>query len=339
MYSAIPSKMSSPKCQARPLLSALALVVLAGQLGCSRVSSSRAAQDDLSLVPDDTAAIFMLNLKQARGTRSWQKLIEARDKDATSAKEYKDFVQKCGVDPLNDLDSLFLAVPKDAQQSREYALFLRGRYQPDTIVACARRTASERQETLTETDYNGVRIYATRGQSPQLAVLGKRAIVVAGPSWMRRVLDLSAGKAPASGRDNKELRAMMDRTRVSDAFWWAGQVPKAMAERLRTSQQLGAAASLHSISGSVDLAKGLSLHADLDLGSEADASALKASINDWLASMRKDSRLQLMGLTSYVDTIQVAARKSTFVFDLRMTDQQIDDLANRLSGLSRSLGF
>lgn len=311
--------------------------------GCNRLASTggMAARDDLALLPADSVAVFMLNLKQARGSRLFQKLIEARDKDENSRKEYESFVKKCAIDPIKDIDSLFLAVPQNAQQSREYALLLRGRYNPDAIISCARLTATEHHETLTETDYNGVRIYATAAQGPQLAVLGKRAVAVAGPNWIRRVIDLHTGKVPASAsaRESKELHTMMGRTRTSDAFWWAGQVPPAMAERLRGSTQLGAAASLHSISGSLDLGKGLALHADLDLGSDADAKALLDSVRSFLTGLKQDSRLQVMGLTGYLDTIQTGSKNATFIFDLRMTDAQIDDLSTRLAGLTRSLAL
>lgn len=327
------------------LKSALVVVALAGLAGglagCNRLFSSGVARDDLSLVPGDTAAVFLLNLKQARGSKLWQKLIETRDKEPASRKDYEDFVQKCGLDPLKDLESIFLAVPANAQQSRDYALLIRGKYKPEGILNCARSSAKERGEVLNESDYNGVHIVSSSSQTqgPQLAVLGSRAIVVASPNWMKRVLDFHGGKEPAanSARENKTLRAMLSRTNTSGAFWFAGEVPPAMAERLRNWPQLGSAGSLHSISGAVEVQKGLSVHADLDLGSDADATSVSTSVASMLSNLRQDSRLQMMGMASYVDTIKVAANKSTLLLDLKMTDQQLDDLTTRLSGLSKSL--
>ncbi len=132
---------------------------------------------------------------------------------------------------------------------------------------------------------------------------------------------------------------MLARTNTGEAFFFAGHVPSSMAERLRNNAELGAAASLHSISGSVNLNKGLGVHADLDLGSDADASTLAASVTSWLSNLQKNGQVQMLGLSSYLDTITVSPRKSTFVFDLRMTDSQVDDLATRLAGFSRTLAF
>lgn len=324
----------------------LTVTLLLGLSACNWLSSSGAARDDLALVPGDASAVFMLNLKQARSTHLWQKLLEARDKDPNSQKEYQEFVSKCHLDPLKDLDSIFLAFPSNVQKNREYALLLRGRYIPDDVVACVRKTAALRHQTTSESDYNGVRIVGLSSvgmgsdHGPALAVLGKRAIVIAGDDWMHRIIDLYQNKKPAgAASENKELQSLLFRTRQNDAFFWAGQVPAEMAERLRSSAQLGAAASLHSISGSVDLSQGLRVHADLDLGSEADASTLLGAVNTSLNGLRQDSRLQLMGLSSYLDTLQVGSRKATFVLDLRLTEKQVDDLTNRLAGLTRSLMF
>lgn len=328
---------------ARAFVVASLVVLCAGLSACNRFSSSSAAlRDDLSLVPKETMAVFTVNIKQARGTKVFQKIIEARDKDPSSAREYKEFVEKCKIDPISEIDSLFLAVPKNAQQSREYVMILRGRYQPEAITECVRKSAAEKQRQLTELDYNGVHIFNMGGEKgPQLAVLGKRAVVIAGGDWIRQVIDLHAGKRPASesARENQELAAMIKRTRTSDAFWFVGQVPPAMTDRLRSIPQFGAAGSLHSISGSVDLGKGLGIHADLDLGSDADATALHGATTESLNKLRQDSRLQMLGMTSFIDTITVAAKKATFVVDIKMNDQQLEDLTSRLSGLARSLPF
>lgn len=179
----------------------LTVTLLLGLSACNWLSSSGAARDDLALVPGDASAVFMLNLKQARSTHLWQKLLEARDKDPNSQKEYQEFVSKCHLDPLKDLDSIFLAFPSNVQKNREYALLLRGRYIPDDVVACVRKTAALRHQTTSESDYNGVRIVGLSSvgmgsdHGPALAVLGKRAIVIAGDDWMHRIIDLYQNKS------------------------------------------------------------------------------------------------------------------------------------------------
>lgn len=325
------------------LLSISALfVLLTVSVGCSRFrSGTLGARDDLALVPRETAGIFMLNVKQARGSKLWQRLNELREKDATAKKEYQEFIAKCGLEPLQQIDSLFLALPENAQESREYALLLRGRYAPEQISACAKRVAQDSGKSLTEAEYGGVKYLAEKEQGPALAVLGKRAVVIAGPGWLKRVIDLHTGKmsVDSSARDNPQLAPLFSRTRTGDAFFWAGRTSAAMQERLLGWAPIGAAGSLQSSSGSVDIAKGVAVHADLDFANEQDAASISAAANQQLASLKQDARVQLFGLSSYLDTIRFTTAKNTVAFDLRMTDQQLDDLITRLSGILKSVGL
>lgn len=324
------------------LLGAAVAVLGLFAAGCSRFrSGTLGARDDLALVPRETAGVFMLNLKQARSSRLFQKLTESRDKDPVAKKEYQDFIARCGFDPLQEVDSLFLALPENAQDSREYAVLLRGHYRPELIATCAQKTAQETGKQLTESEYGGIKMAAMQPQGPYLAVLGKRAVAIAGRVWIRKVIDLHTGKASVndSARDNQQLQTLFRRTRTGDAFFWAGRTSAAMAERLRGWPQLGAAGSLQSTSGSVDVSAGLGVHADLDLGSEGDAASIVQAANTQLAGLKQDPRLQMFGVTSYLDTVRFSSQKNTVAFDLHMTAAQLDDLTTRLSGILKSAGL
>lgn len=327
-------------CSARTLLAGLCL--FATVAGCSRFrSGTLGARDDLALVPQETAGVFMVNVKQARGSRIWQRLMEQREKDPAAKKEYQEFIGKCGFDPLQEIDSFFLALPENAQESREYAVLLRGHYRPEQIPSCAQRISQESGKPLTEGEYSGIKLWGLKDQGPSLAVLGKRAVAIAGPTWIRRVIDLHTGKASpdTSARDNKNLLSLFNRTRTGDAFFWAGRTSAAMQERLRSWPLIGAAGSLQSTSGSVDIAKGLAIHADLDMASDLDATTITSMANQQLATLKQDGRVQMFGLSTYLDTIRFANNKNTVVFDLRMTDAQLDDLVTRLSGILKSAGL
>lgn len=326
-------------CAARILVPAALLLSI---VGCSRFrSGTLGARDDLALVPRETAGVFMLNVKQARSSRLWQRLMEQREKDPAAKKEYQDFIAKCGFDPLQEIDSLFLALPENAQESREYAVLLRGRYRPDQIPTCAQRISQDSGKPLTESEYNGVKLWSLQNPGPAVAVLGKRAVAIAGPAWIRRIIDLHTGKATpdTSARDNQNLLSLFNRTRTGDAFFWAGRTSAAMQERLRNWPMIGAAGSLQSTSGSVDIAKGLAIHADLDLASDLDATTVTSMANQQLAALKQDGRVQMFGLSSYLETVHFGNKKNTVVFDLRMTDQQLDDLITRLSGILKSAGL
>ncbi len=314
----------------------LLATVLVGAGGCNRTSGTSAAKDDLHMVPKETDAVFMVNVKQARKSPLWDKFVEKFNQDPKSKADYDEVVKKCQIDPLKQLDSLFIAVPSNVTESKEFALILRGGFAPEKFVACMQTVAKDKNEPVTETDYNGHKIYGVGKQSSFMTAIGKKGVVLAGGEWVKRAIDLDAGKGDNATK-NVALIDMIKRTKTSNSLWWAGLVPAQMSEKLGSNPQLGPVRSLRSVSGSVEIIKGLEMHAYLDLGSDGDASQLKDKATEQLAGLRNLPMLKMMGMVAFLDTVKVSAQKSSFVIDVNMNQQQVDDLMNRLSGLAQQM--
>lgn len=319
----------------------LALLALCGLLGtaCPRKTAGPvAAKDDLALSPKETDIVFMVNVTRLRKAPLWQKFLEFRDKDPATKKPYEDFVRRCQWDPQTQLDSLFVALPQNSGQTREFAVLGRGKFNEAQLVTCLKATARDNMNgaQVQERDYHGHKIYTVAENDGSFTVLGNQVAVLAGKTWIDRVVDQYDNRAQGAGaREHAELGSLMKRTRTGDALWAAGLVPPSVSERLRGNPQLGSAGTVKSVSGSVDAEKGLLLHLDLDLATEADAGVLAGRINDQLATAKKAPRVQMMGLTGYFDSIKVGAKKDTLSAMVELTPAQVDDLVGRLSGLLR----
>ena len=337
---AAPSQTARPRRVTLTRLGAAAALTAVAALtpACNRTSGSGAAKDDLATVPRDTAMVFMVNVAQARKTEAWKKLTELRDKDAKSKQQYDDFVKKCSLDPFNQIDSVFVAMPANYNDTKEIAILARGTFNNDALIDCAKKNAQEKSEEVTEVTYNGTKLYGFSKDKAFFAPLGKKLVAVGGPSWIKRVVDLNAGKGE-SAKDNAELAALIKRTRTGDVLWAAGLVPPQALDRLQNNPQLGAARSMKSASGSIDLTKGFALHTFLDLGSDADAASLATLGNEQLTKLRQMPQLQMMGMASFLDKVTIEAKKNTFVLEGSLTQPQVDDLSTRLAGMAKSFGM
>lgn len=316
-------------------------MLLAAQPACNRTSGSGAAKDDLQLVPRDADVVLMVNLAQARDTALWKKAVDKVNSDPKSKKDYDEFVKKCNFDPMKEVDSVFVAFPQNVAEQKEFAVLIKGKFQPETVVNCMKTTAKEKNETITETDYNGAKLYGADGKQPTfLTTLGKRGIAIGGKEWIKHVVDLNAGKgAIQSAKENAPLVDLIKRTRTGDTLWWAGIVPPSLVEKMGSNPQLSPIKSLKSVSGSVDPSKGLNLAAYLDLGSEADATGLKTLATDQLTKVKGIPTVQMMGMSPFIDTIKVDAKKNTFSLNINMNQQQVDDLTTRLAGMAKNFGM
>ena len=326
---------SRPTYRVASLAAALLLSgTLFGGTGCNRTSGTAAAKDDLHLVPKDTDVVFMVNVKQARKSPLWDKFVDKFNQDPKAKADYDEVVKKCQIDPLKQIDSMFVAVPSNVTDSKEFAVLLRGSFAPEKFVTCMQTVAKDKNEPVTEADYNGHKYYTVGKQSSFMTAIPKKAVVLAGSEWVKRSIDLSLGKGE-NATQNSALGDIIKRTKTSDSLWWAGLVPPQLSEKLGSNPQMGPVRSLRSVSGSVEIAKGLELHAYLDLSSDADATQLKDKATDQLTQLRNLPALKMMGLLSFLDTVKVSSQKASFVVDVNMNQQQVDDLITRLSGMAQ----
>jgi hypothetical protein len=324
-----------------PSLRALFLcAVLLGSAAtsCQKTSGPVAARDDMAMVPRETEIVFMANLTRARSAPMWKKLTDVLNKDPASKQKYDEFVAKCKFDPIKQLDSAFLALPQYTEQNREFAVILRGTFDKNNLASCVRQTAKEQAgKDLQESAYQNHQIYSSDGQDGVFTILSDHVAVLAGKEWIKKVIDLHDNRTKGDGaKDNQALSALVKRTQQGDALWGVGLVPPAVGEKLKNNPQLGSAGSLKSIFGSIDFAKGLLLHLNLDLGSDKDAADTAAKVKEQLAGAKKNPSVMLMGMSRYFDGIKVDSRQSTFSTTIEMDQQQVEDLSQQLSGLLSS---
>jgi hypothetical protein len=334
----------APPSAARPLrrmtahLALGALLLVGCAKSCQKTSGPAAARDDLAMVPRETDIVVMANVKRARASVMWKKLIDLRDKDAAAKKQYDDFVKKCQIDPLQQIDSVFLALPQNTAETREFAVLARGGFDASRLLECVKTTAKESGKEVVETTHGSRKLLSVPGQEGFFAVVSPKIILLGGKEWAKKVLDLADEKTPGAGaKDNAPLADLIKRTRTGDAVWGAGLVSPAVAEKLKAQVQLGAAGSLKSVAAALDFDKGMTVHLNLDLGGDKDAAELSGKINEQLQNARKDRNVQLLGLSSYFDTIKVESKQSALSARIELSQPQVDDLSTRLSGLLKTL--
>lgn len=321
------------------LIALLGLLVLPA---CKSTSGSGAAKEDLALVPKETDIILMANVARMRNTAMWRKLLDVRDQDPQTKKDMDEFTVKCGLDPFKQIDSVFLAFPQggpdQAGGEKEFAAILRGQFNPDKLVQCARDQAKKDGRDLTTVDYNGKKLYTDNQKGEAFGVfLDNKTAVIGGKAWVKKVVDLAANKGE-SAKSNAELAGLLKRARTSDALWGAGIVPQATRDSFKNDPKLSSAASMKDIFGSVDFASGVTAEVNVDTGSDADAKDLAAKTTAQLVDVRKSPQFMMMGLAQYLDGIKIGNDKATFKVSLTYNQKQVDDLINRVQGLLKSFG-
>jgi hypothetical protein len=309
---------------------------------CSKTSGTGAAKEDLQLVPKDAEILLMANVSRMRNTALWKKLLDLRDSDEKNKKDLEEFVQKCGLDPFKHIDSIFIALPqKGPAATKEFAAILRGQFNEDKLVACAReQTQKDGGAGLATSEYNGKKLYTDAKQSQAFATfLDGKTVALGGKEWIKRVVDLS-GKKPSgeSAKQNDTLVGLMKRARTSDALWGAGLVPQSARDSLKGDPNLSAASSMKDVFGSIDFAGGFAADLNVDTASDSDAKELAAKVTEQLVETKRNPQIMLMGMAPFLDGVKVESKGPTFRTTINLTQSQVDDLINRVKGLMKSFG-
>jgi hypothetical protein len=306
--------------------------------GCKSTSGTTAAKEDLALAPKQTDIVLMANVARMRGTAMWKKLIDARDGNPQSKKDYQEFVQKSGLDPFQHIDSVFLAVPQGGGDTKEFVAVVRGKLDEQKLIAYAREQAKKEGREVKTTEYGGKKIYSDSQKGEAFAAfLDAKTAVIGGKEWIKKSIDLAAGKGE-SAKLNGELAGLMKRAKTSDAVWGAGIVPQSARDNFKNDPRLQAAATMKDIFGSVDFASGIVADLNIDTAGEPDAKQLVSTVSQQLAEVKKSPQLMMMGLGQFLDGIKVDNKGATFRLALNYTQQQVDDLIGRVQGLLKSFG-
>jgi hypothetical protein len=305
---------------------------------CKSTSGSGAAKEDLALVPKETGIVLMANVSRMRNTAIWRKVLDIRDADVQSKKDFDEFVGKCALDPFKQIDSIFVAFPQSGAADKEFAAILRGSFDEAKLVQCAKDQAKKDGRDVAVTDYNGKKLYTDNQKAEAWATfLDGKTVIIGGKEWVKKVVDLAAGKGE-SAKGNPELATLLKRAKTGDALWGVGLVPQSTRDSFKNDPRLSSAASMKDIFGSVDFAAGVKSELNVDTASEVDAKDLAAKATSQLGDIRKSPQFMMMGLAQYLDGIKIDNNAATFRLSIVYNQQQVDDLINRVKGLLKSFG-
>jgi hypothetical protein len=305
-----------------------------------------ASKDDLALVPQETQMVFGINVARVRGTAMWKKAIDVYTSAANEQqkKAYADFSGSC-VDPASSdgIESIFVAMPDQSSPSKDGAAVIRLKAAVDDarLNKCGTFLATRNNEKLVVTEYNGKKIYNSGSDASDnggLTMLDGKTLVLGSGPWLKKMIDITAGKEVASATKNATLSALVKRAKTSDAIWGVGVVPQGARDSMKGDARMAPLASLQAVLGSVDFAKGLSFDVNMDTGSEADAKAINDQATQQLTQTKKSPQVMMLGVATMLEPIKTEAKGMTFRVSADYTQPQVDEMVARVTGLMKSFG-
>jgi hypothetical protein len=319
-----PRRATAARAPWRRLLLCAATIVLAG--GCG---SKAGTSDPMKLVPGDSRVLVQINVARLRQTQFKDRLFQLRDRSASLKKKWDGLVQKSGLDPLRDIDTVLLALPFQKQESSEAALVAIGRFNQPALVAWFKEQAGQ---GATETKHGTRTIYSDAG-GHHVSFINSTTAVVGDLTQVKKILDLADGKGQ-SARQSPTLVELSNRARGNQVIWGVVSLPEAVRQRARETDSPFKAVS--TMVATIDFAAGLELDFRADCSDENEARSLTDKFNNVIKELLESPMFGSLGFSGLVSELKGSHEGKVFRVRGSLPQQQLDDLIKKVEDAFRS---
>ncbi|MGE5340359.1 MAG: hypothetical protein ACM3SY_02650 [Candidatus Omnitrophota bacterium] len=166
--------------------------------GCAKAKT----KDALSLMPEEASGVVVFNFNRFAQMPTFDKMIKNSDlkkKETENPglfKDYQDFVNKTGIDPKRDINTVLIGLMGNVSvqdKDANIVMILNLKYDKNKILALVKDKANE----ITEESHNGITIYKYKDSDGKImggAFIDESYIANGNVDSIKKVIDLSKGK-------------------------------------------------------------------------------------------------------------------------------------------------
>ncbi|MCB9627897.1 MAG: hypothetical protein H6725_11035 [Sandaracinaceae bacterium] len=170
----------------RAALASLAVLGIAGGLIYYTSRDLALPEQAMDAAPAGTRALLRMDVPAVRRSIFYQKLVVEAGRDTG----HRALVERCGFDPLDQLEDLIIFVAGDSAQLERTGVIGRGPFEHERVAECLRQAATESESTLERTEVEDLpAVKIGRGEGV-MAFIGRR-----GMAWGQRETVVSVIRA------------------------------------------------------------------------------------------------------------------------------------------------
>ncbi|MCA9559366.1 MAG: hypothetical protein H6704_14200 [Myxococcales bacterium] len=298
----------------RPLAAALVALVL-GSFSVAHADGKA----DLALVPDGSTVLMHVDLRGLRTTALYKDIITQLKAAPGTQEGLTEAKAKFGVDPEKDIHGVTIILPNGFQKSEQMAVVVEADVDQKKVVEALKKEAGpEKAAQVKEQKYGGATLYqAPKGET--LAFLGDKRIVFGTGEQVKKAIDAKGGKGNLGAKS--PLSGLVKNTDTSKHIWFAAALPPEMRQQMGPQGK-----DFESVSGSLDLAKGIGLR--LNIGTTNPEAAQKMATE--LLKQAKEAAAQpmmaAMGIGPALAGMKAEAKGKSLAIAIDLNEQQVQQL-------------
>lgn len=301
---------------------ALALVAGLGLAGCGKGCGKMGGagkQESLSLIPADSNIVLGMNWKKIQESPLGGKMMEGVPPEAQPF--------------LKDVDNLVLGltVLGVGGEPKDFVGVISGKLDSAAMVKQMSDQAQKTGATLTNEDYEGVKLYGTTkepdfavGMLENQAVFGKKATV-------KRSLDLVKKKGD-SVEKNKAMMDLINSIDKGKMLWAVATIPPGAipaGEGGGMGNPMSALSSVKALDLTLDFLQNLNLDLGVITGSKEDAQQMMTMANSYKTLFGGSVASKSPELGKVLGGLSIDAKENKVILTLKLDQATVEDLANK----------
>ncbi|UCC38462.1 MAG: hypothetical protein JSV96_11555 [Candidatus Aminicenantes bacterium] len=192
-----------------------------GEKPSAPTAGSAKAKDMLSLLPKDAESIVFIDFHRAVAIKAVDEAI----KEDESYQKYREFVEKSGIDPQNDIYFIAVALKGamgKAQATANGSGIINLKYNKEALLSLIKEKAAEEEGELVEEEYNGLTVYSWKGKKEGggFTFLDESNIALGDGENVKAVIDIYQKKGENVFK-NEKLSALLDQVNKEAIIWGA----------------------------------------------------------------------------------------------------------------------
>lgn len=308
-----------------------ALIAAGGAFLIATLGGGRSeAAHPLDVAPSGARLVARIDVNAILESHLFTAILEEDDEGARRIE------RTCGYDPLAQVEDAVVFVLGPDERPFEHVGFVargevaRGRENRERLVACVQRVIREQGGAIEQTEIEGEPAVASAHGGSHAAFLGEDGVVGGDQAVVARTLRVASGRS-SPARSDPGLERLWDRVAPGRDATVVGRLPERWLPALRrlaadAPGELDALASVRAFGLGVTLRRGLSLGANVETGSVADAAALEREIATRIDAELSDPMARFSVIGAALRRLRVEAQRADVVIALELTNDQIDEI-------------
>ncbi len=304
-----------------------ALAVVASGLAAA---PARAADVD-GRVPADTEAVVFVNVRQILDSGLVKKHgLEEAKKALKGNDEASKAFAAMGLDPFKDIETVLVATPTGADAQQKMMVFVRGKFEPEKILASVEAEAKKKPGELKISKEGALTLLEMKNKDTPQPVFGAfldKTTFVLSPG-KAHVLDAAKKDGAKPAVLKKELQDVVAKMDNKQSLWMAAVINNEVKGLLKGQPQtMGIADKLSALTANVNIADGVEAFFRIHTTDAKAADEVKQLV-DGIKNFAGLAVGQQPGgevIGKFIDALKVTAEKETVVVGGKISEKEIEE--------------